>query len=68
MDERTEQRWVGGIELGDEIRPAATAHNRFVDPQKDLFDLLVQLGAVGDDEDAGVGDIFAQPFGEPDHG
>ena len=68
MDERTEQRWVGGIELGKEIRPAATAHNRFVDPQKDLFDLLVQLGAVGDDEDTGVGDIFAQPLGEPDHG
>lgn len=33
-----------------------------------LFDLLVEFGAVGDDEHARPGAVFAYPFGEPDHG
>jgi hypothetical protein len=58
----------GGVELADQVGAAGGAVDGFVYPLKDAFDLLVQFGAIGDDEDAGVGLVFANPFGQPHHG
>src|SRR2546427_273603 len=41
--------------------------NILADALENLFDLLVQFGAVGDDQDAAAGDVLANPFSEPYH-
>ena len=39
-----------------------------VDALEHLLDLFVQLGAVGDQQYAGVLDMLANPFRQPNHG
>src|SRR5947208_2656854 len=68
VDERAEQPGCGGVKPGDEILPAFRAVDVFVDALEHLLDLLVQLGAVGDDQDTSVAHVFPNPPGEPDHG
>ena len=67
MDERAEQPGCACAEFVDKIFAAFRAHDLFSDAQEDPFDLFVQLGAVGDDQDAGIGHMLVDPFGEPDH-
>ena len=67
VDERAEQRRGVGVELGDEVGAARGAGDVLADALEDHLDLLVELDAVGDDEDTGVGDVLADPLGEPDH-
>src|SRR3989442_1060990 len=50
-----------------EIRAAFRPVNILADALENLFDLLVQFGAVGDDQDAAAGDVLANPFSEPYH-
>src|SRR5690606_12395552 len=46
---------------------ASGAVNLLVDAFEHLFNLLIQFDSVGDDQDARVGDIFPNTFGDPDH-
>ena len=59
---------VGGVQRGDQVGAALGAVDVLVDAVEDLLDLLVQLVAVGDDQHAGVGDVLANPLGQPHHG
>ena len=67
VDQRADQPRRGGVERGDQVRAALGAVDVFVDALEHLLDLLVQLGAVGDDQHAGVGDVLPDPLGQPDH-
>ena len=58
---------MGGVELCDQVRAACGAVDFFVDALEDLLDLLIQFGAVGDDQHAGIGDVLPYPLGQPDH-
>ncbi len=66
----SEQTSHGVVALSVAIRsaPLVGAVDVFVDALEDLFDLLVEFGAVGDDQHAGVLDVLPNPLGEPDHG
>lgn len=64
----TEQPILGAVDPVDEVRPAFAATDGFIDALEYLFDLLVELRAVGDDKDAGIGHVLPYPLGEPDHG
>ena len=68
VDERAEEPRRRLIEDGDEVGAAFGAVDVFAHALKDALDLVVQLDAVGDDENAGAGDVLADPLGEPDHG
>ena len=52
----------------DQVRAAAGAVDLLVHALEDLLDLLVQLGAVGDHQHPGIGDILADPLRQPHHG
>lgn len=56
------------VEGVDQIGTAGGAVNVFFNADENLFDLGIEFGAIGNQQDAGVGDVFADPFGEPDHG
>ena len=66
----SEQISQGVVSFSLAIRsaPLFVRYNLLVDALEDLFDLLVEFGAVGDDQNAGVRDVLANPLGEPDHG
>ena len=68
VDERAEQPGRGGVEFVDQVLPAFRAVDVFVDALEHLLDLLVQFGAVGDDQDTSILHILANPLGQPDHG
>jgi hypothetical protein len=57
-----------GVERRDQVGARLGAVDVLGDALEDLLDLLVELGAVGDDEDARVLDVLADPLGEPHHG
>ncbi len=59
---------IGLIQRGDQISAAFTAVNRFFHTGKDFFNLLIQLGAVGDDQHSAIFDILPNPLGQPHHG
>ena len=72
VDERAQQARRGRSELLHELRPRGDARRRRLgadDPGvlHHPFDLLVQLVAVGDDEDARVGVVLQQPLGDQHH-
>ena len=68
VDQRADQPFVAGVERPHEIGAAAGAVNGFADALEDPLDLLVQLGAVGDDQHPAAGHVLADPLREPDHG
>ena len=68
MDEGAEESGGGFAELGHEVAAAAGAIDGFACVGEYVVDLLVEFGAIGDDDDAGVGMIGEGPFGEEDHG
>ena len=68
VDQRAQQPGRGLVEFVDQIGTAGGTHDLFVDAGKYLLDLLIQLGAVGDDQHPRVLNVFANPFGQPDHG
>jgi hypothetical protein len=68
VDQRTEQPVIRAAEFIDQSLPALCAFNFFSDAQEDILDLFIQLGAIGNDQDASVGDIFIDPACQPDHG
>ncbi len=72
VDERAQQARRGRPELLHELRPRGDARRRRIgadDPGvlHHALDLLVQLVAVGDDEDARLGVVLQQPLGEQHH-
>ena len=67
MDEGADKPGGAGVERGDEVLAASRAIDIFVDALEDFFDLLVQFGAVGDDQDTSILHVLANPLGEPDH-
>ena len=67
VDQRADQPGRGGVQRRDQVGAALRAVNVFVDALEDLLDLLVEFGAVGDDQDAGILHVLANPLGEPDH-
>ena len=72
VDQRAQQARRGRSELLDELRPRRDARRRrlWADDPGVLhhpFDLLVQLVAVGDDEDASLGVVLQQPLGDQHH-
>ena len=68
VDQRTHQPGRRGVQGGDQVRAASGAVDVFVDALEHLFDLLVQFGAVGDEQHPRIGTVFTQPFGQPHHG
>src|SRR5712691_3172355 len=67
VDECAGQPRCGGVESIDQILSAFCAVNVFVDALKHLLDLLVQFGAVGDDQHTSILHVLPNPPGEPDH-
>ena len=54
-----EDDWkAAAAELGQEVAPARRAMDLFAGVSKDTLNLLVQLVAVGDDGDAGLGQVL----------
>ena len=67
LHQRAHQPLLVLLQDAEEVGAAAGAVDLLVDAEEDLLDLLVELGAVGDDHDAGVLDVLADPLGEPHH-
>ena len=67
MDEGADQPGRGGVELDDEVLSACRAVDLFVDAFEDVLNLLVQFGAVGDDQDTRIAHVLANPARQPDH-
>jgi len=67
VDEGAHEPRLGGVERGDQVGAARGPIDVFADALEDFFDLLIQLDAVGDDDHARVGHVFADPLREPDH-
>ena len=68
VDQRTDQPFVAGVEDVNQIGAVAGAVDVLADALEYLLDLLVQLGPVGDEHHAGVGDVLANPLRQPHHG
>ena len=67
VDQRTEQARFGLAELAHQVATAASAFDRLASLGEHPLDLFVQLVAVGDDGDAGVGIVLQNPPGEQHH-
>ena len=67
VDQRAEQARRGLAELAHQVAAAAGAVDRLARVGEDALDLLVQLVAVGDDGDAGVGVVLQNPLGQQHH-
>ena len=50
----------GAVELVDQIRAARGAVNLLVDAEEHLLDLLVEFGAVGDDQHPRIRHVFSR--------
>ena len=55
------------VERVEQVGAARGAVDRLVDAVEDLLDLLVELGAVGDQQHPRVVLVLANPLGQPDH-
>ena len=53
--------------MGDEVAAALGTIDVLIHTFEHSLDLLIQLNAVGDDENATVGHVFPNPLGQPDH-
>ena len=72
MNQRAQEARRGRTQLLHELRPRGDARRRRIGADHPgvlhhPLDLLVQLVAVGDDEDARVGVVLQQPLGEQHH-
>jgi len=67
VNERTDQPIGRGGQRLHEVGAASGAANLFSDAAEDLFDLLVQLHAVGDDQHTAVLRPLPDPLRQPDH-
>ena len=67
VDQRAQQPGRRIVQLRDQVGAACAPHNVLVDALEYLLDLLVQLGAVGDHQHAGVFHVFPYPLGQPHH-
>ena len=56
------------LRVADKVGPALGPVHVLPNPLEHPLDLLVELGPVGDDEDAAAVDVLADPLGEPHHG
>ena len=68
MDQRADEPLGRLVERVEQVDAAARAVDRLVHAVEDALDLLIQLGAVGDEQDAGVRLVLANPLGQPHHG
>ena len=59
--------WLRLVQRVEQVGAARGAVDLLVDAVEDLLDLLVELGAVGDEQDPRVGLVLADPLGQPDH-
>ena len=55
------------LRVARQVGAAGGAVDLLVDAVEDALDLLVEFGAVGDQQDPGVGLVLAEPLGQPDH-
>ena len=55
------------VQRAEQVGAAGGAVDRLVDAVEDALDLLVELGAVGDEQHAGVLLVLANPLGQPHH-
>src|SRR5713101_2716494 len=67
VHQRAEQARLGLAELTHQIAAVACALDGFARLREDTLDLLVQLVAIRDDGDAGVGVVLQDPLGEQHH-
>ena len=67
VNQRTQQPRLRGVQSGHQIIAALRPVNLFLDPQENLFDLLIQFRPVGDDEHPRIGHILPNPLCQPDH-
>ena len=67
MNQRTDQPGRRVVERADQVGTALGPVDVFINTVKDRFDLLVEFRTVGDDQDASIFDVFANPLGQPDH-
>ena len=68
VDQRTHQPFDTGLQGQHQVGAAARAVDILADAFEDLFDLLVQLGAVGDDKHPAISHVLANPLRQPNHG
>lgn len=67
VDEGAEEPGGRLAETGHEIFAALGAIDGFACVGEYVVNLFVKFGAIGDDDDAGVGDVFEYPLGEEHH-
>ncbi len=67
VDEGAEEPGVGLAEAGHEISAALGAVDGFACVGEYVGDLFVEFGAIGDDDNAGIGDVFEYPLGKEHH-
>jgi hypothetical protein len=68
VDQRTDQPGICGVQRCDQVRTVLSAVDRFTHARENVFlNLLIQLSAVSDDQDASITDVFTNPFCQPDH-
>ena len=68
VDERRHQPLGALVEHAYQVAAAPGAMDLLAHAPEDLLYLLVQLGAVGDDEHPAVRHVLADPLRQPDHG
>src|SRR5207244_3289134 len=67
VDERADQPFVAGVEHAHQLRAAPSATDVLIYALEHLLDLVIQFGAVSDDQHARIPYVLAEPFREPDH-
>ena len=68
MNQRAEQPRLGLSQPGHQINAAFGPAYFLIHANEDLFNLLIKLGTIGDDEHPGISDVLPYPLGQPDHG
>ena len=68
VDQRADQPILHLVQPLDQVVPAFGADDLLSHADKELFDLVVQFFAVGDDQHPGIGVVGQDPLGQPHHG
>ena len=68
VHQRAQQRFLGVVQLGNQVCTAGGAADGFAHTREHLFNLFVQLCPVGNDHHPRAGAVGQNPLGQPHHG
>ena len=67
VHQRTHQRRVGNVEHREHVSTRLRADDLLPHPEETTLYLIIQFGAVSDDQDAGITLGLEEPLGQPHH-